>query len=201
MTPSTTHQPPLTKKGWINTYYRYYKGKRLGPYYVRRWKLNGKLHKEYIKPDQVEEARAECQRHREAKKEIVRWLNNTTTNLKYLERMIKWSDQGRLRPEDHAYIDRIQKEGYDIGGRPPLRKKIVRQFATYNGQTVIVKTVFELDGTTRSFMVPFFTNPFSRGFEIVTESLQDIARKISEEIFGARETKTPPPNPWLHPAF
>ena len=72
-TPSSNKQPT---RGWINCYYRTYKGKRPGPYYVRRLKVGKKLFKEYVKADQVEKIRAECQAHREGRKRISRFLNN-----------------------------------------------------------------------------------------------------------------------------
>lgn len=40
-------------------------GKRYGPYYCRCWREGGRLHKQYVKRDDVDAVRAACQRHRE----------------------------------------------------------------------------------------------------------------------------------------
>jgi len=198
--PHTANTAP--KRGWVNTFYRYHNGKKLGPYYVRRWKLNGKVHKQYIKPQDVEKVKAECQTHRERKKAVVGWLNNTIANFNYIDRMIKWADQGKLRPADHAYISRIKREGFKIDGRPPIRKKIVRSFATYNGQAVVLKTVFEPDGTTKTFMVPFFAK-YLKGSscrQLFLEGLDQIEEQVLRAVNEMFEKPgQQPPNPWLQP--
>src|SRR4051812_35100024 len=101
--------PPI--RGWVSTFYRNYKGRRLGPYHVRRWKIGKKIHKEYIKPKNIEKVRAACQTHREIRKagsEVTQWVANVEGNLSYGERMIRWADQGKLRQVDKDFIARLR---------------------------------------------------------------------------------------------
>ena len=198
--PSTTHQPPSTKRGWINTYYRYYKGKKLGPYYVRRWKVGPKLYKEYVKPKDVERVRAECKAHKDAKKEVVRWLNNTVANLNYIQKMVKWEDEGRVRPCDHAFISRLQKEGWDIDGRPRTRRHVTRHIQNIDGKDMLVRTVHEIDGTTKVFMVPFFTNHLKNCFVDPIELLNKMFDDVWNAVYGPTKRKSEK-NQWLQPAF
>ena len=162
--PSTTHDSQPTKKGWIATYYRHYKGKRLGPYYVRRWKQGGKVHKEYIKAENVERVRNECDAHRRerirkqvAGRREVTFLKNFIFNSKMYFRL----EQNKPIAPVHAdWIVRLHQDGMYTEGRPPMRRRIVRSYALINGEERIVTTVYELDGTTRVFMVPLFTNQY-----------------------------------------
>lgn len=109
------------KKGWINCFYRTYKGKKLGPYFVRRWKVGRKLYKEYIKSEDLEQAKQEAADYKEKRKRqsaTTRRLNNNIANLAYMVRMVAWEDQGRVRPQDHA-----KDHGRRLGDRrPPLNK-------------------------------------------------------------------------------
>ena len=63
-------------RGWVNRYYVVVGGKRLGPYFVRRWKQNGKLCKEYVELRDVKRVKAACERYREKRKRErgVAWL-------------------------------------------------------------------------------------------------------------------------------
>jgi len=112
------------KRGWISTTYRNYKGKKLGPYYVRRWKVGKKLHREYINAKDLKRVQAECDAYRAERREgqrIRRWVVNCCGNLNYVFRMCKWQELGKLRPQDHAYARRLKTEGFDIDGRPSIR--------------------------------------------------------------------------------
>jgi hypothetical protein len=152
-----TEQPSnqATQKGWVNTYYRYYKGKKLGPYYVRRWKVGNKLHREYVKPADVERVKAECQANREGRRRINRMLDN----FNFLGQMLNRYDAGKLvTPAMEDYIRRIHHEGIYITGRPQMRRKVTRTLAKVGGEEMLVTTIFELDGTTKVFMVPFLVN-------------------------------------------
>ena len=200
--------PHPSKKGWINCFYRYYKGKRLGPYYVRRWKVNGKLHKEYIKPDQVEQAKAECQAHREQQLQgriVARQCRALIDNHIVLGKMYFGYDKGNEPNKLQAeYLVRLHEEGLFITGRPPYRRRIIRDYAVIGGQSMVINTVFELDGTTNTFMVPFkikrtkaIADLWNLFFAGVKESMLD----IWESINSPSEAKTSPQNQWLHPAF
>src|SRR5207344_2913498 len=101
-----TSPPPAPLPGWVACTYRTYKGKRSGPYYVRRWKTGTRVNKQYIKAEDVEYYRAACEANREKRKagqSVGRWLTNTVANLRYLEKMYLWEEQDRLRPVDLAY--------------------------------------------------------------------------------------------------
>src|SRR5579885_3078411 len=173
-----TQPQPTPPPGHINTFYRTYKGRRLGPYYVRRWKVGAKLHKQYIKPADLERAKAECQAYKEFKKkcrQTTQDLNNMLGNLDYMLRMCKWEDEGRLRPVDYAFMRRLKQEGFKIPGRPPTRRRVTRHIAQVGDKTYIVKTVFELDGTTKTFMVPFSVNRITMPIDEAIESLRAFA--------------------------
>lgn len=150
-------QNQATKKGWINCFYKTYKGKKLGPYHVRRWKQHGRLYKEYIKPQDLERVKAECQAHKERKKkgsEISRWLNNTIGNLNYVDRMAKWAEQGRLRPEDKAFLTRIEQEGFAIDGRPKIRQNTFFCRVNISGKDFTIKHVLEPNGAIQTSITP-----------------------------------------------
>ena len=208
---ATTEYPylePAPKPGWINCFYRYYKGKRLGPYYVRRWKVNGKLHREYIKPDQLEQAKAECQAHRERqqrKREGERQGWNALHNWVFLGRMLTRLDAGKEITRDQAaYILRIEREGILITGRPWCRRRIKRHVALVNGERLIVTTIFELDGTTKTFMAPMKINRE----KIMADLFRNPFEEFKQWFLGlkdrAKEQQRPqerPPNVWLQQAF
>lgn len=56
---------PNTLPGAVCAQWRERDGKRYGPYYFRFWREGGRLHKQYIKRDDVEAVQAACTRHRE----------------------------------------------------------------------------------------------------------------------------------------
>jgi hypothetical protein len=109
-------------RGWVNSFYRHYKGKRLGPYYVRRWKVGRKLHREYIKPQDVERIKAECAAHRErqqTKSEGARRTNNFVSNFAFMAKMLLLWERGKdSTPAQYAYLQRIDQEGMFITGWP-----------------------------------------------------------------------------------
>jgi hypothetical protein len=203
--PTTNQQPQTTKRGWVNTFYRHYRGKKLGPYHVRRWKVGAKIHKEYIKPADFERVKAECLAYREQRKRgaaIGRAVTNIGANLDYLFRMDKWQKEGKLRPQDVAFIHRIAKEGPEIDGGPPTRRGVTRHLARVAGQRMIVKSVFEIDGTTKVFMVPLVANIPENPFDQLKRMLVDAWEKVHGRNIG------PPgddlavqerPNPWMEP--
>ncbi len=122
--------------GWVATFYVRYGCNREGPYYVRRWKKNGILHKEYVKPADLERVQAACQRHRERRQRQVQCGKDLTTvcgNLNFLLRMVRRSRKGTLRAEEYCHLEILETQGPKAPGRPKLR-------------------------TPRSFMVPFFAN-------------------------------------------
>ena len=122
--------------GWVNTYYRYHRGKKLGPYHVRRWKVGPRLFKQYIKPSDLEKIKSACERYREKRKRQSAFAREYTlqeSNLNYLLRLCKRLRRGALRQEDYAFALEIERNGYSIPGRPKLR-------------------------ASQTFMVPNFTN-------------------------------------------
>jgi len=56
---------PNTLPGTVCAQWRERGGKRCGPYYFRFWREGGRLHKQYIKREDVDAVRAACTRHRE----------------------------------------------------------------------------------------------------------------------------------------
>ncbi len=157
---------PITKKmtatqttplqGWVATYFVNKGGRKVGPYYTRNWKRNGKLYKQYIKASDVETIRAACQANRERKKRqraLAQNFTRTIQNLNFLERIAKRSETQPLRTEDYAHIDKIEQEGFAVEGRPKLRTSIPsphRQPATDSGDLRF--TTYDLP--TQTVMVP-----------------------------------------------
>jgi len=189
------------KRGHVNTYYCYYKGKKLGPYYVRRGKVGKKLFKEYIKPDQVEKVKAECQAHRNRRREI----SNCLSNFEFLGRCLNRYDQGKVATtamED--YIRRIYHEGPYISGKPQMPRKVTREIVAVAGKQMIKKTVFELDGSTTVFMVPFLINDLIKRVNAWRETfkeIEDTFMDIWESVHGNAQSQSKGPNVWLSPAF
>src|SRR5438105_12463459 len=108
--PATPHMLP----GWVATYYVRYGEKREGPYYVRRWKRNRKLHKEYVKPGDLERVQAACRRNRERRHRQVQCGKELTAvagNLNFLLRMVRRSRKGTLRPEDYRHLEILETHG------------------------------------------------------------------------------------------
>src|SRR5579885_1106370 len=100
--------------GWVATFFVNYHGRRIGPYYSRNWKRNGKLHKQYIKPSDVEKVRARCQAFRDQRsrqREITLNFSVTFDNLNYMTRMIKRLKNGPLRDVDYSHIARLEQNG------------------------------------------------------------------------------------------
>jgi len=205
--PLSLNPNPAPKRGHVNKFYRHYKGKKLGPYYVRRWKINGRLHKEYIKPKDVERVKAECQAHRQKQKEI----SNFLTNFNFLGNCLNRYDTGKIVTQAmEAYIRRIYHEGPYISGKPQMRRKVTRELVTVDGKQMIKKTVLELDGTTNVFMVPFLANRLKPSiFQDVLagnfDRLTSFVEEIWEEVHGKRPDADRGPsgplsNAWLQPA-
>ena len=170
----TAHEPQPTNaqplKGWISTFFVRNKGRRFGPYHVRVWKENGKTHKRYIKPNELETIRASCQAHRQMKKEgreITREFNRQTANLNWCYRMCKRADKGTMRPEDIAFSQRIKREGFDISGRPKLRLR--------------PESREPRAGSPRTFMVPFFNKRLLDHFDAAVNAVIDAKRRNEPE--------------------
>ena len=159
----TANSPQLTAnsgvsplRGGVVTTYTTYKGKKLGPYYSRTWKVKGKIKREYIKPADLERIRAACHANRERRRrgiEIAADFQNTVGNLKWLKTRERRSEKGTLRPEDHDRIRRIETHGYGTPGRTKLRSKRPKVFAskypTPNTQHLDIE---------RNFMYPSLPN-------------------------------------------
>jgi len=139
MTTCTTSQTPPKHNGGgcVITTYRTYKGKKLGPYYFRKWKIGKKVFKEYIKPEPVtgtemsradrlkaavEKARAACNQAKQRRREINRFLQNAD----FLRVINERYDRNKQpTPQQEAYIVRLYQEGMHIIGRPSLRPRRV----------------------------------------------------------------------------
>jgi len=125
--PPTINDQPTTTKGWVTTSYRNYKGKRLGPYHYRRWKVGSKIHRQYIKPADVERVKAECAEYseqRRSKRETGRRINVYLDNFIFQSKMYFRYEQGKeVRPDQEAYIVRLHNEGMYIIGRPLYRPR------------------------------------------------------------------------------
>ena len=59
---------PLPKnmpvRGTVCAQYFEHKGRRYGPYWYRFWREGGKLHKRYVRPEELEFVRAQCEAER-----------------------------------------------------------------------------------------------------------------------------------------
>jgi hypothetical protein len=124
---TTTHQPANILQGWVSTFYVNYAGRKLGPYHARTWKANNKVHRQYIKPADLDRVRAACQANRELRQrgvQIAADFYNTVGNLKWLAKMANRLRKGNLRPEDYAHVERIESEGYATPGRTKLRRGV-----------------------------------------------------------------------------
>jgi hypothetical protein len=183
--PSDLSTQPSPVRGWVVAQYANYRGKRLGPYYVRCWKHNGKIKKEYIKSADLEQVRAACQSNRERRQrgvQIAADFYNTVGNLNWLQRMAKRAEKAALRSEDYEHVQRIELHGFASPGRTKLRTK-------------------------RSFMYPRSTNPFSFLTPRFLKSLKaDVNRtfysKFKDETIEEKwerwrreHAKLPPPRP------
>ncbi len=149
----------LSLTGWISKEYIPFKGKKLGPYYVRRWKQNGKLHREYIKAADLEKVKAACENHRQkriAERQCSKELSTITGNLTYLLKMVKRSIKGLLRPEDQDHLAILESKGPTTPGRPPLRLQRSTPLLGGFKQPPVHK-----NEPTRDFMVPSVTKNFT----------------------------------------
>lgn len=87
---------PNTLPGSVCAQWRERGGKRYGPYYFRFWREGGRLHKQYVKRNDVDSVRAACQRHREEQQaqrqnhtELMRMLRQYKATCRELERWMK----------------------------------------------------------------------------------------------------------------
>lgn len=123
--------------GWVNAYYVYENGRKCGPYFVRRWKVKGKLHKQYVAERHLRRTLAACARYRERKlrqRKISKRFTIVTGNLNFLWTMVKRSLKNTLRPGDHDFLAILEKEGIKAPNRPSLRsaRRLVVPFSTKN---------------------------------------------------------------------
>jgi len=97
--------------GWIDTFYRTYKGKRLGPYHVRKWRVGKKIKRQYIKAADLEAIRAACKSHKELRQErtLARHRHNRAIdNFNFLGAMMTRVDRGRrIHPLQADHVRRI----------------------------------------------------------------------------------------------
>jgi len=121
----TPNASPL--QGWVVCSYRTYKGKKLGPYYFRKWKVAYRTHKQYIKPEDVERVKAACQVYREQQKQIKegdRRCRIFIENWDFLGKMcLRYQKGKKVTKEQEEYILRLHKEGMHITGRPLFRPR------------------------------------------------------------------------------
>jgi len=119
--------------------------------------------------------------------------------------MMNRYDSGKIvTPEMEKYILRIRYEGPYITGRPRMRRTVTRQLVLVDGNRMIKKTIFELDGTTKVFMVPFVANFLTWAEQ--RERLEKMFFDAWEKYHGKKldmdcGPSAPPSNPWLQPAF
>jgi len=187
-------------KGWITKSYISYKGKKLGPYYVRTWFEHGKRRKEYIKKQDLARVRAQCEAHREMKirgRQLASQLATTLGNLNWLERMAKRLDVGGIRPEDHAFVEQIKRHGITTPGRTSLKSRPTKSawpssnpFTTYRGIEIPDKP----EGChrdhlrPRNFMDHFFQNPEATFWEDSFADAEHIAKAIFANEIEEGET-------------
>ena len=138
--------------------------------------------------------------------------------------MDRYDHRKVVTPAMEAYIRRIWNEGYYITGRPQMRRKVTRELVTVDGEPMIKRTIFELDGTTtvsykslfpfnflssrqrpradEGFMVPFLVNRIANGFKSVAECWRDVANSLVDELYGhdmERGASAPLSNRWPQP--
>src|SRR5689334_3869614 len=86
------NQKSAIDRGWIDTFYRTYKGKRLGPYYVRKWRVGRKIKREYIKAKDLESVKAQCEENKRRRLDRIQAGKNENRfidNFKFLWTMIE----------------------------------------------------------------------------------------------------------------
>jgi len=98
----TTKPLPNTLPGAVCAQWRERGGTRYGPYYFRFWREGGRLHKEYIKREDVDAVREACVRHREEQQErrrnhaeLMQMLRQYKATCREVER---WMNSARLFP-------------------------------------------------------------------------------------------------------
>ena len=112
-------QPGL--RGWVATVY--VKGN--GPYYVRRWKQNGKLNRQYVKKKDLDRVRAACEANRQNRRRQIQAANTLATmtgNLTFYSRMFERALSGKLAIRKLVHLERIASDGLLAPNRPPLRR-------------------------------------------------------------------------------
>ena len=112
--------------GWITTFYIKHRGKRLGPYYARMWKKNGKRYREYVKHADLARVRAACERYRQKRERVVqtnKWTRTTCLNLSFLSRIDRKPKPSSIRQEEFEHVERIAAAGLDVEGRPIQRRR------------------------------------------------------------------------------
>ena len=133
---SSTERVSLTLPGWVSCFFVTYNGRKIGPYYARCWKENGRQRKKYIRPADLEKVRVACEAHRQrrrAERDLGKEVTAISGNLNFLFRMTKRILKGQITEEDFVHMGRILGQGITAPGRPKLRRP-------------------------RSFMYPSFTN-------------------------------------------
>jgi len=100
MVQTKTAEPlPNNLPGAVCAQWRERDGKRYGPYYFRFWREGGRLHKQYIKRNEVDAVRTACAHHREEQEarrknhaELMRMLRQYKATCREVER---WIASGR----------------------------------------------------------------------------------------------------------
>jgi len=90
--------PATPLSGWIDTFYRTYKGKRLGPYHVRKWRVGKMIKRQYIKAKDLETIRAACQANKESRQQKVEARHRivrSVENFNFLSTMMERMEKGR----------------------------------------------------------------------------------------------------------
>jgi len=117
--------PLVPLRGWVSAFYVTVKGQPIGPYYARRWKENGKLHKQYIKHADVERVRSQCEANRQLRKKQLALNKDFRTfkgNFNYYFRILKRADKGKVTPEHYDHMRSLAFGDFFCPGRPALRK-------------------------------------------------------------------------------
>jgi hypothetical protein len=127
---ATTEAAPSTPqlaalKGRIAKFFLSYKGKKLGPYYCRRWKENGKTKKEYVSSKDLPRVQAAIDQYRSDRNYKLarnKQCNLLLTNMRFLWTMMQHRiPKKKLRVENLLHIGRIEKMGIYAPDCPKLR--------------------------------------------------------------------------------
>lgn len=177
-TVQTIQTRPQRLRGWVNAYYVTVGGRRCGPYYARRWKQNGKLHKEYVAENDVQRTRDACERYRESRRRqrsVDIQFTTVSGNLNFLLRMAKRVIKGNIRPEDKDHLVRLDTLGIKAHGRPALRIPRSVAFLTRNPQLLENLKARNKNSPKEPFMVPSrakLRKTFKAALEIVREEIE-----------------------------